>query len=97
MPKEDCQSVPKQVESQECRDVPREVCGEVAIPNCISVPKESCTSVPMEVEEKICQNIPRDDCQQVSYFSLNSSCVKIGTNIFLMNCFYSSCVRTVIQ
>ena len=80
MPKEDCQSVPKQVESQECRDVPREVCGEVAIPNCISVPKESCTSVPMEVEEKICQNIPREDCQQVSesYYNQFQICTRFS-------------------
>ena len=57
--------MPKQVETQDCKDVPREICNDVQVPNCVTVPKTSCTSVPMEVEEKICAPVSREDCTQV--------------------------------
>ena len=62
--------MPKQVASEQCKTVPREVCQDVVKQECITVPKESCTSVPMQVEEKICQNIPREQCQQVRESSI---------------------------
>ena len=76
--------MPKQVESQQCKTVPREVCQDVVKQECITVPKESCTSVPMQVEEKICQNIPREQCQQVSKYHIRSlyyNCIPKSTSV----------------
>merc|ERR1719323_1927593 len=56
-----CQSrsvnVPKQVEKEQCKDIPRQECTKVER----KVPEQECEKVP----KVSCENVPRDVCQKI--------------------------------